>query len=767
MPEERYIDHRRVYVSKTAGRLRGAAHFIGRFFSRRNVAHAFRTVTGGFRGYAAFFAALFVVQLVFWSGMAFADMRLATAKKEAYDAADCHVIVDGISDSEKSAIENGRLWVAQHLEPSERMYESYTFEKYYADGVKYEMRILLDSDSRSRADDFISYYSVSGAETHTYYTERITLVEAAAAQTAAGKRAFFLISLLLSGAALMILFNIRTNHFKFRYGIYMAFGADFEKLFETAAWELFMIAALTFIPAMAAGVGLTALLCLPRGAAFAASWTGLPLAFLWNFGVVLIATALPVLVLSKKAPVTLLTAEDNSNLVSSLRRSAYIFGKRFPETYELYGIFRFRRYFAGLLLGAVAFSTVFLGGVFLRDREVHKDAVPSAQFGISVPEGIDEVDLDLAGTVAGVDHLMWDNSVSAAAWQNHVVLTAAEAGSRSYVSTTAQDGESIATNVFRYSALDERLIETVTGHGLWKIEGDLGSVLSDDRTVAVSNYILNKKALNIGVGDKLRLAVFRSSNAGIDTTVTDPRIVLTNQILYGNFDYIDVTVGAVVDTGEAEDSFMIGVSPAIYAAVTGSEPQTQLVRVYLEDGLDRNGVRAVFRELRRRFAYYGKYDIYDYQSDVYGTVEKMTSLTDIMPVPAIAALLLSPLVWFFSQSVFFSKREGEFLMLQSFGATDKKIKKLHLFSGGAVALAAFAASVVLCALTGYLMFMLLDNWLPKYGFISAVRYDFGLPLAACAVCLIVSAACGFASSLVPYSAYIKKREKTVRSQLGE
>lgn len=84
-----------------------------------------------------------------------------------------------------------------------------------------------------------------------------------------------------------------------------------------------------------------------------------------------------------------------------------------------------------------------------------------------------------------------------------------------------------------------------------------------------------------------------------------------------------------------------------------------------------------------------------------------------------------------------------------------------------MALAAFAASVVLCALTGYLMFMLLDNWLPKYGFISAVRYDFGLPLAACAVCLIVSAACGFASSLVPYSAYIKKREKTVRSQLGE
>ena len=91
----------------------------------------------------------------------------------------------------------------------------------------------------------------------------------------------------------------------------------------------------------------------------------------------------------------------------------------------------------------------------------------------------------------------------------------------------------------------------------------------------------------------------------------------------------------------------------------------------------------------------------------------------------------------------------------------------HLFSGGVLAASAFAASILLSSAAGYLMFMLLDNWLPKYGFIQAVRYSFSLPPAASAACLAVSMACGFASSLLPFRAYIKKRERIERTQLGE
>ena len=207
----------------------------------------------------------------------------------------------------------------------------------------------------------------------------------------------------------------------------MSFGAGFEKLFETASWELFMISLLTFIPSLAAGLGISARAYLPHGAVFSFSFrlADLLLALLWDLLAVFIGVFPPVLALSKKRPVQLLAAEDNSNLVSSPRRSAYIFGKKFPETYELYGIVRFRRYFAGLLLGAVSFSTVFLCGIFFRDRQANIQSAPEAQFGMTVPGGIDEVDLDLAGDIEGVDYLMWENATDAAGWRDHVVLTRA------------------------------------------------------------------------------------------------------------------------------------------------------------------------------------------------------------------------------------------------------------------------------------------------------------------------------------------------------
>ena len=76
-------------------------------------------------------------------------------------------------------------------------------------------------------------------------------------------------------------------------------------------------------------------------------------------------------------------------------------------------------------------------------------------------------------------------------------------------------------------------------------------------------------------------------------------------------------------------------------------------------------------------------------------------------------------------------------------------------------------SLLLGGISGYLSFMLLDNWLPKYGFTEAVRHSFGMPWVACVICLVVSAACGFASALAPYRRYIKKRDRVARTQLSE
>ena len=53
---------------------------------------------------------------------------------------------------------------------------------------------------------------------------------------------------------ILLLYNIRINHFKFTYGIYMSYGADFRKLFSTSIWEIIAVSTVTFLPAAAASV---------------------------------------------------------------------------------------------------------------------------------------------------------------------------------------------------------------------------------------------------------------------------------------------------------------------------------------------------------------------------------------------------------------------------------------------------------------------------------------------------------------------------------
>lgn len=771
MLEEKYVDHKRVYVFKPAANIRSALGFLGRFFSLRNLTTAFRSVTRGFFEYFPFFAACFALQLIFWAGMTYSDIRLESAIDEAYASSDCHLIVDGLTSDERTAIENGHLWIASQLSPEKRMYESYDFDEYTISpgGKRYEMHILLDIDSRERGEDFLSYYQIRGAASQVRYTERITLIEQARTRDTVGRWAFFIVCLLFAALALMILFNIRTNHYKFRYGIYMSFGAGFEKLFETASWELFMISILTFIPAAAAGVGIAALIYLPRGASYAWRTADLWLALLFDLCAVFAATALPILVLSKKSPVSLLTAEDNSNLVSSPRRSAFIFGKRFPSVYELYGMFRFRRYFAGLLLGAISFSTVFLCGVFLSSRQQDMDAAPVPQYTLTVSErnGIDEFDLELAADVQGVDYLMWDVSQKTSAARGHIVLSHAQAGSQNYNTTRAQDGESVATNSAKYMALDEALIGMATTHGAWEVTGDLSSVLADEYTVAVSEYIYNGRELNFKVGDRIRAAVFVNQLSPLDLTITDARLNLEQEIKKGEFAYIDLTVGAVIDTGLAEDAFTVAVSPELYQKLTGSAPVVQSADIYLCNGIDDAAAEDAFFELRRLFAGYAGFSLRDSNADATERLNGRANIRGVTLLCLTAVLALSPLVWFFSQSMFFTKRRGEFEMLSAFGAGDADLRSLHLFSGGVTAVCSFFVSVVLGALFGWLSFWVLDNFLPKYGFTEAVRHGFDLSLPACIICLIVSAACGFASAYAPYRRFVKERARTKRAQLGE
>ncbi len=171
----------------------------------------------------------------------------------------------------------------------------------------------------------------------------------------------------VSIAVIMLLFNIRLNHFKFTYGIYMSFGADTKKLFFTSFWDMIVIGVITFIPATAiSSVGTFLLL---SGGEFSGKLiaeflkTCVPFmvfVLLFIIPVCVTAVIVPIKFTASKPPLKLLSAEDNSNLVSSPRISKQLLGKKFPKAYESLGLFRFRRYVATVVASSVLFAAVFV-----------------------------------------------------------------------------------------------------------------------------------------------------------------------------------------------------------------------------------------------------------------------------------------------------------------------------------------------------------------------------------------------------------------------
>ena len=62
------------------------------------------------------------------------------------------------------------------------------------------------------------------------------------------------------------------------------------------------------------------------------------------FIVMLVSVWFPMRLASIKTPMSLIISQDNSNLVTSPRRSLNIFGTKFPLQYELFTTWRFRKY---------------------------------------------------------------------------------------------------------------------------------------------------------------------------------------------------------------------------------------------------------------------------------------------------------------------------------------------------------------------------------------------------------------------------------------
>ncbi|MBQ7909459.1 MAG: ABC transporter permease, partial [Clostridia bacterium] len=453
-----------------------------------------------------------------------------------------------------------------------------------------------------------------------------------------------------------------------------------------------------------------------------------------------------------------------------------------------YGFWRMRKYYVRLVLSAILFAAFFVSGLYLAEMKTFQTKLdpyeylvayrPSNYYEEIIPEEDEiigdepwaptpeqdeeirsDVDLFLADIekIPGVSHAEWDVSLSGGFKQAHLLLKSGQLYDAGDYTVSSKERESEgfrwAVNNYAYTAVDQLWIDNIIRNSLGTFEGDPYSVLTTPNGVIISEDIYNKKTYDFKPGDKVIVAV--CEEAMPLEMVFDPQELLRQQIKNFKFRYETFTVCAVVSGLNAEDTITFGVTSDYYTALTGRPSSRTELKIYMEAGMDMDTVTAAEGQLRRAVSSFKDWLVTPTGNYFESNVKSLKNDAAVILTLAVCLLLISPMVWYFSQIMFYRKRRNEFAVLHALGAPDESFAKLHRMAGGVLSGAAFLITVAVSLLCNYLVFFCVNTLLPWLHITESVRYEFRLSVPALIACVVISAVCGFLSCELPYRMFTK------------
>lgn len=740
-------------------------------YIRRHMRLALKSVFLNYREYLSFFAAIFILQTFFWL-LTYANRINNESAFEVIEAAYSeHIIIENMSAEQALSLHNDTV----HYRILNEGIRSVTF----SDGGRTAKVVFYEDNKERDADRFVRKYVNKLAEMEGGYTVTLTPLLTYDSYCTGNNIVYWLLMLLLSVVAvflLMALYYIRVNHFRFTYGIYMTFGADFKRLLGNSVWEMMSMSLLTAIPSGLLSAWLTYNNYTKVGVNATFSVGSIVQVLIFNCVVVFVAVWLPMKVTSQKTPMSLIVAKDNSNYVSSPRVSSFIFGKNsFPALYELLSIFRFRKYYIKLLLVAVSFGALFICGLYVGEMNRTAETGDVLEYTVSYTgretdaEELRVASEDIITSIAdmdGVKYVDWSIKTSAVNARSHILIDKSNRYfSGDYIVPCSNiEGYEYAFSALDYIAADELYFQMMERSEAYQIEGDLYRVLTEPKTVAVSENIYNAQHIRFRVGDTVMVAKpVRTEAIPELANVSDASVILQKRVEKWTFTYEEYTVGAVIKNAEAGAGIMLCMNENDYRALTGQSTERTVLSVYLANGTDISTADGLFLKMVNAINGYDGWSVDREGAAFQSLLIARKNNYDMIFTIAMALLAMSPVIWFFSQILFWRKRSVEFKILRAFGAIEKEIRLIHVFAGCMMAASSFALSLGMGYAANYLLYRFCNSVLPSVGLGSGIRYEYQLSLGALAFSALIAIVCGFLSSLIPY--YIERmQDRRVREK---
>lgn len=575
---------------------------------------------------------------------------------------------------------------------------------------------------------------------------------------------------LLSVFILTILYNIRLNHYKFTYGIYMTFGADFMKLFESSFWEMMTVSAVVWPFSSAVSILTDFIIFKSHGEQVLFFPGTLLKIILFSLAVSAAAVIYPIWRVSRRHPMANIIAEDNSNLIVSPRMSFEMYGISFPLKYEFFGFWRFRKYYLQIFSTAVIFAVLFVCSAVWNQFYIARLFYEEPQFTVvfneaAYPPSYANAMSEQIKGIEDIERISKKQATQASETRSHILIQASgttlfsnlvvyNTAAGSNASGEAGNTEDlVATNKVAYLPCDEEVIGQLENY---RYEGDPRALLSNERTVIISDSIDNSRVFKLKPGDKIRIGVFLDMIRGADEMVSG-HALLKSELRFYQYKYYEFTVGAVLKNDPTYENASLYLSDSDYTMITGSDVAYKSAGIFVNRTLTPDRIRTVEESLRDWARQYENITITNNHAVNSYDIEYGKGISGQIAVIGWIFLVMSPLIWFFSQVIFYLKRENEFYVIEMFGALRSEIQRIYITDGLFNASMSSVIYIFLSFASTAGMYKLMNTVVTRFLQDFSVRYMPYIPILPFIFGLLLTATCGFLSSYLPYFTYTKKR----------
>ncbi len=737
-------------------------------YFEKNFKIAAKSVRFNLKKYLPFFAAVFIIQIFLGLLLFSADSASNDEKKIISSDYSYHVLYSDLNEQQYLYLkqysngENGRNSLYKIVE--EREAAGFTVMDPH-----FDLYLFMHGDNpRETYDAFVERFEkyLLGLNDKTgVYSKSVTpLLENNGASVRGGtSTACFLLSA-LSLFFLTVLYTVRINNYKFEYGIYMAFGADFKKLSENAIFEMLIVTFVTFLPAVTVSLIMNLII---HGSLYFSVWT-LLIILLLSLICSVSSVFFPMFVVSKLYPMKHIIAADNSNYVSSPRISFEMLGKKLSRHYEPFSIFRFRKYFLKIISISAAFSAVAAGVFFASSLAKSKENAQYPQFSLTFKAF--DYSPELAAQLSELDGVAYTKKTEETVSMDinsHIMFPKGTVSPMSgFVAPSSEryPEYAFASDKVIYSCCDEELFGYLESYD---VIGNLNDIYSIENGVIISETLNNSKKLSVKPGDKVYAAIPRGINPNTRVTYDELDYSTGNKLFklkldFYNYDYIELTVAAVIKNIPTPDFMPVYMSESTYKSIVypdyypeEGEIGYRKVDIFTESGMGRSEIAELENNLKKWASDVGDITVKNRKAYSSSLILGAMELPELFVSIAVLIALLVPVVWLFSQLIFYRKRYPEMDILFALGAAQRDIRLLFTSDSLITALLSALFTAGFSAALFKVIHFVGNYFGAAEGWFSAFKFPALIFISA----IILSAGCAVLSVQLSYSVYCRENSE--------